>query len=767
MPYFQLCLTNDGQLQNTDTVNIFSDVDNFTVPFITNLPVSEITGDNCPYISGAMPVGTTQIYIVDSTGEICTYLDLQSSDLCESCEFTFDTYEDITVGQIVAGNLISNTCEGTITDYVISWYNSEGDVAFTSGYGEYFDYNFTHPLVGNSSPIILPGVYQPVIDQIIIDGTIFSSSEQNVNQYNTVFANLADCLPTITVTVQSFTCDGPFDNKYSNQISYSGLSSNLNTIPPVLTTSMDMEQGMKYLAFSFQAFTIGDQIKIIYSGSNYNQKFILQWWELQSNPGQSEGNWQSPTLPYKAHTFPNSSFVGVIPLTGFTNINYDTDQIIFEIIPNQENIDTNWVFKWECLSDFDCFPCYLTEAPKINASETSFGLLDLLNPCAGVSGGLFVQECSDPTAGQTMLDYFRGGGSASASMFFNQNPPFTGMTLQLNGVGGVTTNAPLFGGLSFGPEGVSANCAFSPYPSPSPSSLGIIDNWGGTCFPPTTNEITFQKTYFPNTNSSTIYMTFESYQDFLRHYSYLDYYRTQLFTGGNDPTQLGYYEKIQFRVLKPSNPNQLCGDTGISTINFDLHKNYGLTSGLTVNNYYSFTLTFSAITNQLPNSSCCKNYAQVHVVNPHNVSVIYPSNEGLGNTISWSTNVGAQVSNPACCPNRILSIPQSGVTKASWWTIWTDAFQTVPADYDNPLTLYPQYSGITCPNVLDWETRYMGSWRWGHVRRFTRYVFYIYLSDPNDLDAYKIDLITVDNQVNVFHYDGNSVQYCNSTYVNC
>ncbi len=66
MPFAQLCLTNDGQLQNTDTVNIFSDVDNFTTAFITNLSVSEITGDNCPYIIDNLPEGTTQIDIVDS-----------------------------------------------------------------------------------------------------------------------------------------------------------------------------------------------------------------------------------------------------------------------------------------------------------------------------------------------------------------------------------------------------------------------------------------------------------------------------------------------------------------------------------------------------------------------------------------------------------------------------------------------------------------------------------------------------------------------------
>jgi hypothetical protein len=766
MPFAQLCLTNDGQLQNTDTVNIFSDVDNFTTAFITNLSVSEITGDNCPYIIDNLPEGTTQIYIVDSTGEICTYLNLQSSDLCTSCEFSFDTYQELTVGQIVAGNLISNTCEGTISDYVISWYDSEGNVAFTSGFGDYFDYNFTHPLVGNSSPITLPGTYQPVIDQIIIDGTIFSSFESDVDDYNTVFASLADCLPSITVTVESFRCDGPFDNKYSNQISYSGLSSNLNTIPPVLSTSLDMEDGMKYLAFSFQAFSVSDEIKIIYSGSNYNQKFILQWWKLDSSPSV-QYDWINTPLPYVVHTFPNSSFIGVIPLTGFTNINYETDKIIFEVIPNQQNIDTNWVFKWECLSEFDCFPCYITETPKINASDTSFGLLSSLNPCAGVGGGLFVQECSNPSAGQTMLDYFNGGASDSASMFFNQNPPFTGNTLQLNGVGSIKTDAPLFDGLSFGPEGLSDNCGFVPYPQPSPQSLGITNDWGGNCFPPTTNEITFQKTYFPNTNSSTIYMTFESYDDFWRHYSYLDYFRTQFFTGGNDPTQLGYYERIIFRVLKPSNPDQVCGDTGISFSVFQIHKNYGLTSGLTVNNYYSLTLTLSAITNQLPDSSCCKDYAQVHVVTPNNSAVVYPSNEGLGNSISWSSNVGAQFSRPACCPNKILSVPQSGVTKSSWWSIFTDAFQTVPADYDDPTSLYPQYSAITCPNILDWETRNLGTWRWGHVRRFTRYVFYIYLSDPEDLNAYKIDLITVNNIINVFHYDGNNVQYCDSTYVNC
>ena len=55
----------------------------------------------------------------------------------------------------------------------------DGNFMFASGYGtEFTPYNYTHPLVGNTSPMQPSGIYTPIIDKISINGLNYSQTEE-------------------------------------------------------------------------------------------------------------------------------------------------------------------------------------------------------------------------------------------------------------------------------------------------------------------------------------------------------------------------------------------------------------------------------------------------------------------------------------------------------------------------------------------------------------------------------------------------------------
>jgi hypothetical protein len=143
--------------------SIYTDLDNFTTPIAQGIPYQNLFSPpvgNCPYLLTNVPVGATQLLVIDNctsnptlpgtttptSQELlidCCYalIDIPQDPpppFCVSCSLDFDVFSSSYVGQIVAGNLISNC--GPVTDYTIGWYK-DGDYSspeFISGYGNSF-----------------------------------------------------------------------------------------------------------------------------------------------------------------------------------------------------------------------------------------------------------------------------------------------------------------------------------------------------------------------------------------------------------------------------------------------------------------------------------------------------------------------------------------------------------------------------------------------------------------------------------------------------
>lgn len=68
------CMTVTGTTMSPDAnILIYSDYNDYAIPF-TTLPLSAITGNQCPYILTGIPDTTTVILLRDPTTACCLYL---------------------------------------------------------------------------------------------------------------------------------------------------------------------------------------------------------------------------------------------------------------------------------------------------------------------------------------------------------------------------------------------------------------------------------------------------------------------------------------------------------------------------------------------------------------------------------------------------------------------------------------------------------------------------------------------------------------------
>ncbi len=261
------CITFTGYEPLGNTLNLYSNIDNFASSFGTVL-TTQITGSSCPYIISGIPDGTTSVQLRDPVSLCCTTIFLQNNNLCVNCTLDFDIYETQTVSQIVAGNLVGS-CDDNITDYIINWYGPEENstnIAFTSGYGTVFQnvgWDLTHPLTGSFSPLVESGTYRPVIERVIINGITYSSSG-GTGIYP---ANL-DCFNSAQVTVDPLRCDnGNNLGDYTHHYLFDNVS--VSNPPESLSASFLLSANTNYLAWQFRGFQRYDTIKFIFYGSEY------------------------------------------------------------------------------------------------------------------------------------------------------------------------------------------------------------------------------------------------------------------------------------------------------------------------------------------------------------------------------------------------------------------------------------------------------------------------------------------------------------------
>lgn len=725
------CLTDLGTTLLGGTFNIYSNVDNYTSPFQTNVSYNSLFGPLCPYVMGNVPDGTTTIRIIDILSKCCATIDLLSNDLCTTCDLEFDSYQTNNIGRIIAGDLIGS-CENDITDYRIIWYgpNSSTNIAFTSGFGsEFLPRDFTHPLVGITSPMQPAGTYIPVIDKVNLNGLNYSQTGGT----GYIQANL-ECFNATTVNVSPFTCDnGTEGGDYTHRVNFSAAAA--GATPLTLNSTFELEPTTNYFPWKFKAESVPDSLKITFYGSAYSNPIILEYWEIGQDVSFSNINLL--TFPKSADTA--SYFSKVTSLTSLTRS--PGDYLILEVIPNQNNPQTNWDFYFTCKDTFDCDLClydYLNTPYKID----SLSITGVTGSCSTIDVKLTLSGCTTNSITNSDITKY-----------------------QLTSLAGV--NATQF---------YSVDC--NNITSLLPRNTGPLD-WNSTtcglgynlyvtppsCFNPSnTNTIKFKKENTGPSGQGIINMEFSSLDDLIY---YKSSYETILpFSGTpSNPTNLGYYRYFTLYIPKQPSSNP-CGD-GTTILQYQIHYSSIVTTGTTGANY-TLTITMPTISYSLPPYDPCEINCQYYSKDTIVGNVNF-SSTGITNVENFTTNRGSKYQKPFATVVRFVENPPtvvSATTMQGYYFLNNYLNSTVPfSGSSSPYTQLPSLSALTCNNFTSI----------GESSPSRQYVFVynykIELTDPNNVKTFRILAAPIVNGVtsNVFSdvvatVVNGSLTYSNPTY---
>jgi hypothetical protein len=705
------CLTNSGTIPLGGLFEIYSDVDQFFDAFQSNVTYSQLF-NNCPYIMGNVPDGTTIIKIIDTLSKCCVTIDILSNDLCVTCDLEFDTYESTNIGQIVAGNLTGN-CDNQISDYQIYWYgpNSTTELAFTSGFGDNLTYQYEHPLTGTKAVIQPSGVYTPVINQVNLNGLNFSQT----GDAGVIQAEM-DCLSPITVTSYNCSNGNLTNNDYTHRINFTGAG--VGVTPDSLSTTFDLDPTTDYFAWKFNGFAVSDSLKITFSGSSYDEPLILEYWTIGTGSTLTS-NISLLTIPKTGRTDFNTTpdpsyFFKVTSLTSLT-IN-PGDYLILEVIPNQSNSQTNWDFYFTCLDSFDCSLCldsYLNTPYKIKTTSiqnTAFGGCGQRNITFDLSGCSFSQIYSSD-----LWKYSMGATSVAVNQFVNINTNNTTNLLQRQ-----TT-------VSTG----TTSCG-----------LSAIFNTNLVCAePPNNNTIIFQKTIV--SGEGKINMVFSDLNDLI---VYKNSYESIKATSGYnpDPTNINYYQYI-ILAIQSSTGNQPCGDTTTTTF-YNIHYSSVITTGGTIGNW-SLTMPMPTITKQINYTTCQQGCdATLNSV----VNAINTSSTSTSNNLIRETNIGQRYTVPfyrAWKATLNTNNPTSGNTAQGYYLFYNSYNLTIPfSGNSSPYTPITSLSAQTCDFTTKGVTQNPGN------QQFQYQIVYVYdyeikLTNYPDLTSYTIKANPIVNGV--------------------
>jgi hypothetical protein len=421
---FSICLdqttTPNFNVANLSTTgfSIYSNLD-LNSPLVQNIPYTSLFESplgNCPFNLTNIPEGTTYLIVVDqcntsinvssifapeniNAGNItinCCYaiinLNPTPLSICDECNLSFDTFSTSTVGRIIAGNL-SSTC-GAITDYTIGWYrNGSTTPTFISGIGTTLSYNFSHPLVGDASPMVLDGSWIGIIHDIIINGVTYSSVAGVLGGSPLPFTSCFD-----TMVVAPFTCaNGQNPPPYSHQISFTAQGN--NATPPPISATYALSSSTNYFAYQFTGYQIPDILSMKFISGNpngtndpslYSQPIWLENISVgSSNPELSSLLFLNPPDPTFTpihhgcildNTYPkihnDSNTKRVFTLTNLSrSLN---DKLEITVTPSTTNPNTSWALNMQCLDTFGCDDC-LEPFPKVKLSK-----LKITYNCCGV-----------------------------------------------------------------------------------------------------------------------------------------------------------------------------------------------------------------------------------------------------------------------------------------------------------------------------------------------------------------------------------------------
>jgi hypothetical protein len=712
------CLTNSGTVPLGGVFNIYSNVDQFFNAFQLNVTYSQLFGGNCPYIMGNVPDGTTSIKIIDTLTKCCVTIDINSNDLCTTCDLSFDTYQNNIIGRIVAGEL-TGSCENEITDYKIFWYgpDSTTNVAFTSGFGtEFTPYDLTHPLIGNNSPTALSGEYIPVIDKIKLNGLNFSQTGGT----GYIQAEL-ECFNATTVNVSPFTCDnGTEVGDYTHRVNFSGASS--DNVPLTLQSTFELDPTTNYFAWKFKGFSVPDSLKITFSGSSYDNPIILEYWTIG---GQNiTSNIGLLTIPKSGQT--SNYFSKVTSLTTLT-IN-SGDYLILEVIPNPSNPQTNWDFYFTCLDTFDCSLCldsYLNTPYKIDTST--------------------ITNTSEGSCGQRRIRFSISGCSDNQNFSSDIGKYLLSqINIAANQFSRVGTNNTTF--LLENPTIVSTGTTSC--------------SWGGSgndpiCSPSNNNTIKFEKTI--ESGIGKINMVFSNLNDLIL---YKNSYESKKLSSGwvNNPNNINYYKYAKLAI--PNNTgNQICGD-GTTSLIFSIHYSSVITTGQT-STQYTLTMPMPTITNQMSFGTCEQNCTGNvnNAVNEINNSSIITTN----NTIK-ETNTGSKYTDPFFQTWFVTYSVNPGSysnTFVGLYRMFNTFNSTIPfSGSSSPYIQIPALSSQTCDFSSKGTT-----FNSGNPQEFQQVYVYDYkldITNPPDLTSFTISANPISNGIRTTtNYPDNAVTVVN------
>jgi hypothetical protein len=602
--------------------SVYTDLDNFTTPIAQGIPYQNLFSapiGNCPYLLTNVPVGATQLLVIDNctfdpllpgttiptSQELlidCCYalIDIPQDPpppFCVSCSLDFDVFSSSFVGQIIAGNL--NSSCGSVTDYTIGWYK-DGDYSspeFISGYGNAFvPYQLIHPLAGNTAPYVTAGDWEGIIHDIAINGTTYSSVSGSYGGQPIPFES---CFGTIVVA--PLTCDnGTFPLPYTHQKTFTAAGN--GAPPPVISTTFQLDSSTEYFVYSFDGYQVWDELEIKFiSGdpnntgnpSLYSQPIYLE----KARIGTANNINNIGTLSnINNNTYPKQiQQLGYKRVLTLTNISRSANPLLpdaldIKITPNPTNNQTNWVLRTQCLDTFDCSDC-IDSFPPIKISEIDINRLDY---CCGFQG---------------LSPKFSGSCDASPMPWNNKLLTIAPTSYAIGytvGNSQIANNFPPYN-INYSPSGYSYSFSVS-------SSINCSTNTSGytslSCTPATPNSSIGYHKSVTTVNGQTqgiISMSFNNYTDY-------DFYRDKIEEREAalvsilgpivyDPTNISYYAWYRLSIPTTNIP---CGD-GVNLNTYYIHRT--VYPNITyvedpANNYWSITIPQITIQNQFPQSSC-------------------------------------------------------------------------------------------------------------------------------------------------------------------
>jgi len=700
MPFsIDICLTNTGNTSLGPVFYAYSNIDSYTTPFDTNVLLSNIIQSSCPYVLNGVPDGTTTVLLKNISNGCCVYLNIDGTiDLCDLCDLGFDIYSSTTVSVVSVGDL-TGSCEDNITDYVVNWYgpDSNTNVQFTSGVGSQFTYNWTHPLTGNSSVFVPPGVYVPQVESIILNGVELQED----------LGAISNCFSPITV--ESFNClNGTNPNPYYNHILQFSNSSQ-GSIPSGLTAEFILSSTTNYFAYAFRAETVSDTLKITYSGSNYDVPLVIEYLTMGQNLPGDFSNFNPNVFPKSGNTF--VYLTKVLCLTGLTYVN--GDKLIIEVEPNQIEPVTNWTLYFSCLDTFDCSKCIDTNTPyKIIQSS----ITGITGNCGNISISFKVSGCSANENNSDVINYMTGDGIGYPALGFNgiPNTPIGGYTL--------STQPHYFNLIS---------CNFvTQYLQNTACYSNNINNYS-----------IYYRSWRPDNNTRQIEMKFENIDDFTAYTS--NFYGAMVNSGSTNPLSLNYYTRLFLDIPIPAAGNGCVDGAEFNT--FIIHAPTvqfvtGNTSEPPFN--YLINITATTISDGININPCfpnCNNYVD-GVVNSVNNTVQFPNYDLTG-----TSTVSLRKTFPVWLNQTIASATTSLTATIFASSMSIDEYSNITyIASGNPLVNISHLSAQTC----NFSTTMSGVNSFGS-NRLDQYPYYyrVESTNPSDIRDFSIYASPITNGV--------------------